>query len=279
MGELVYINRGVLSAGQYSAFLEYTDGSASDLPTVDVYEESSEEERQDEQDDPEETEIPEGGDTPEPAPETSVIPWSTAANTWSKINYGKDLTLARRVPKTANDLKATCWHSNWKRCIDFARKYEVPMVFVWSNGAGCGHCCISVKTMRNKEFKTNFLPKFKVVWCYVTSSDSDGAVESKAFSFARGAKVQTGSKKNGNLVTYRSADLDKKIGSYPFTSFYWRKKIDGKWKVVVDKVAEGVWEKKTTAKDSAKAAAAYIKSVFQDKMKKYGYDYTTGQYR
>ena len=37
MGQLVYINKGILSGGSYSALLDYVDGDASDLPVVQTY--------------------------------------------------------------------------------------------------------------------------------------------------------------------------------------------------------------------------------------------------
>ena len=126
--------------------------------------------------------------------------------------------------------------------------------------------------MRNAAFKKDFMQNFKIVWCYVTSEDSGCGVESTPFKFAWGAKI----------TNYRSKELEDRPFAYPFTNFYWSRVVNGKRKVIIDKsLAPGsLWEAGgSSAKSRAKKAASIIKNAFASKMKTYGYDYTTGQYK
>ena len=151
MGQLVYINKGILSGGSYSALLDYVDGDASDLPVIQTYQPTPaatdflvdmsdyavpSEEKQAEQE-----QVQTQAEEPKAAVEG--IPWSDLGNTWDNAKYSGSTKVKRRVSKTATDIKPTVWHTNWRRCIDFARKYCVPMVMVWSNGKACGHCCLA----------------------------------------------------------------------------------------------------------------------------------------
>ena len=100
--------------------------------------EKVEDESEQAEDEPQDVVVVEQDDQQDKPVQQEGIPWSTLENKLDNIKYGGGLT--RRVPTTATDIKPTVWHSNWKRCIDFARKYGVPMVYVWSNGRCCGHC-------------------------------------------------------------------------------------------------------------------------------------------
>ena len=111
------------------------------------------------------------------------------------------------------------------------------MVYVWSNGSACGHCCSSITTMVHKTFR-DFVKSYKIVWCYVSNhgsdTDSTNSWGNPPYDFAEGQKTVVGSGKN--KVVYRSKAVSEPVG-YPCTCFYWRKKIDGgKYKVLIDKI-------------------------------------------
>ena len=154
------------------------------------------------------------------------------------------------------------------------------MVYVWSNGPACGHCCGSITTMVNKTFR-DFVKSYKIVWCYVSNHGSDADSKDSwgnpPYDFAEGQAAKSGG------VTYRSKAVSDPVG-YPCTCFYWRKKLDsGKYKVLIDKIRApyALWENSGDGQYSsrAKKAVSEIKKEFSAKMKTYKYDPATGQYK
>lgn len=277
MGELVYVNKGDLASGSYSALLEYTDGDASDLPAVD---EAAPEEEQgflpDESDS-----APQGKDGSEPAPPPEPEPEPSVQVQWGSPTKRNDAkyrkaTVARYAPRDSGDVMPGYWHSDWQRCMDFARKWQVPAVFVWTNGDACGHCVEMAGSITQSSF-VKFQRAYKILWCYVTSSDPDGPNKpgTPSLDWAGGYVTKSGK------TTYRAKRLEDYISGFPFVNFFWRKQVDGKWKVLIDECRTGDTVRGGFAKSFAQGAknmAAYIPKMFKSIMSQYGYDPATGQY-
>ena len=96
------------------------------------------------------------------------------------------------------------WHAGLKKCQNYAKAKNVPLVAVWSNGQKCGHCVSFASACNSKAF-TTWMKKSGCVFFFVTSDDADSAVGK---SFARG---------------------NNSVGVFPYVRVFWT--VNGKKKV------------------------------------------------
>lgn len=170
------------------------------------------------------------------------------------MKYSGYGTVQRHRTSNSGDVCLTLWHTNLSRCKKFADDNGLPMVAVWSNGVACGHCCTFVSAISNSTF-VNFQKKYKVVWCFVESGDSDGARESGvAYNWCGGFPA----------LTRKSAI--KMPEFFPFVNFYWKK-------ANMDVCVTGdSLNKQKGGSAGAKSVVSKIKSRFASAFKKYKYD-------
>ena len=251
----VYINAG--DSFEYNeqlgdqVVLNYLDGTVNDLSDIsETYVEPEEPEEHDEPVEPEEPEEPESNPT--------VYKEPTCTSSSKKL----DNTLPRHTTTSSSGICLTHWHSNFSKCFSFAKSTGRPLVCVWSNGKNCGKCVTFENAVSNKTFQ-DFMNTYKPVWCFVTSSDSDGKIGSNAYNFCWGKAVKG----------YRSKALTP-LQEYPFCCFYWYKG----GKTLVDSVATGTtMDGGSSGATGAKKVMAYVKNVFKNYVSKYGYNTKTGE--
>ena len=105
------------------------------------------------------------------------------------------------------------WHAGFDACLSYAKKNNVPIIAVWSNGDNCGHCITFEKAIMSATF-TKWMKNSGCVFFFVTGSDADGRQGGAAFQFAKG--VSEGGKTNP-------------YGIFPYVRLYWS--VNGKKKV------------------------------------------------
>ena len=116
------------------------------------------------------------------------------------------------------------------------------MVVVWSNGAACTHCGTFANAVSNSVF-TEFQQSYKIVWCYVNSSDSNTAA---AYDFCY----------NGQIL-------------YPLIRYYWKKG----GKTLLSKYTMGdTLDGQKDGKKGANNVISGIKKAFKSAFQKNGYD-------
>ena len=182
-------------------------------------------------------------------------------------------TLKRHRTSSQSDICLTQWHTNLQVCKNFAMSKGIPMVAVWSNGQACGHCNTFASAVTESTF-TDFQKKYKVVWCFLESSDSDAKANSKPYQWCLGDAVYDRETPYIRTVTYMNkghATRKSEIGLpfYPFVNLYW--KVNGK--IVIDKLYTGdTVDGGLGGKKGATNCVNNIKKWFKSVFSKYNYN-------
>ena len=170
------------------------------------------------------------------------------------MKYGS-FSVKRHQTTGSNDVCLTMWHSDLSRCKSFADRNGLPMVAVWSNGSACGHCVTLANAVKHSAF-VNFQKTYKVVWCFVESSDANSGVGSVPCRWCRGENTFNQAR-NKNL---------EQITGYPFVTFWWKKAKFDFW-CTGDKL-----DKQRDGKTGANNCISFIKNKFKNVFSKYKYN-------